>query len=457
MRVGRRVYRYRQGLKALVGTSARRSWAAFACLAIVGQVTAVFAQGPPEGLAVSDLLPSLIQEHDRVAAARAGVEAAEQRAKSAWGGWYPEFEATHSFGREKQQKPAADDTNTSFGETNLRLTQLLWDFGATNAVIEKARLQMEGARIRLLQARQSVILEGVTAFLNVRRAIEVREFAEQSEANIRRQTGLEEARVEQGAGLSTDVLQAKTQLAGAQARHIQTEGAVIQALNRYRAVFGREPTDIKSLQPVPLPAGLLPDTLDHAIALALDANPDIQLARIDAAIADEAIGETASREFAPTLQAIGEHNRKRNVAGTIGKQNESIAKVELRWPFNLGLTAINTLRASQSDHVAAARTVQDVGRRVEEATRNAWQQFDTARRTAESLNLQAQIAEAFLDLARQERTLGQRSLIDVLQGETSLINAQSDAASAETDVRIAAYNLLGVLGQLEPEVVQGGP
>ncbi|MGE4219891.1 MAG: TolC family protein [Alphaproteobacteria bacterium] len=427
------------------------------CLVVLGHAALALAQAPPDGVSVSTLLPSLIQEHDRVAAARAGVDAAEQRARSAWGGWYPEFEATHGFGREKQQKPTAEDTNTSFGETNLRLTQLLWDFGATNSVIEKARLQLEGARARLLQARQAVVLEGVTAFLNVRRSVEVRDFARQSEENIRRQTGLEEARVEQGAGLSTDVLQAKTQLAGAQARHIQTEGAVIQALNRYRAVFGYEPTDIKNLETVPLPAALLPDTLEHAIALALQANPDIQLARIDATIADESINETESREFAPTLQAIGEHNRKRNVAGTIGKQNESIAKVELRWQFNLGLTAINTLRASQADHVAAARTVQDVARRVEEATRNAWQQFDTARRTAESLNLQAQIAGAFLDLARQERTLGQRSLIDVLQGETSLINAQSDAVSAETDVLIAAYNLLGVLGQLEPEVVKGGP
>ena len=45
-----------------------------------------------------------------------------------------------------------------------------------------------------------------------------------------------------------------------------------------------------------------------------------------------------------------------------------------------------------------------------------------------------------------------RSLIDVLAGET-VINAQSDAASAESDVIIASLTLLSVMGQLGVEVV----
>jgi adhesin transport system outer membrane protein len=43
---------------------------------------------------------------------------------------------------------------------------------------------------------------------------------------------------------------------------------------------------------------------------------------------------------------------------------------------------------------------------------------------------QAQISGNFLDLARKERELGRRSLLDLLNGEVALINAQSDAAAA---------------------------
>ena len=42
-------------------------------------------------------------------------------------------------------------------------------------------------------------------------------------------------------------------------------------------------------------------------------------------------------------------------------------------------------------------------------------------------------------MARKERELGRRSLLDLLNGEVALINAQSDAAAARVDEVIAAY------------------
>ena len=53
--------------------------------------------------------------------------------------------------------------------------------------------------------------------------------------------------------------------------------------------------------------------------------------------------------------------------------------------------------------------------------------------------------------------MGKRSLIDVLAGETALINANSDAISAATDVSVAGFTLLQVMGQLGLEVIVGGP
>ena len=73
---------------------------------------------------------------------------------------------------------------------------------------------------------------------------------------------------------------------------------------------------------------------------------------------------------------------------------------------------------------------------------------------ADFLENQSNIASEFLTLARQERTLGQRSLIDVLSGETSLINAQAAADRARTDVDIATLTLMSVMGQLELSVLQ---
>ena len=67
---------------------------------------------------------------------------------------------------------------------------------------------------------------------------------------------------------------------------------------------------------------------------------------------------------------------------------------------------------------------------------------------------QANISGEFLRLARKERRLGRRSLLDVLSGETVEINASSDATSAENQVIVAAYSLLFVMGDLSLEDIK---
>jgi outer membrane protein TolC len=59
-----------------------------------------------------------------------------------------------------------------------------------------------------------------------------------------------------------------------------------------------------------------------------------------------------------------------------------------------------------------------------------------------------------LKLARKERKLGKRSLIDVLSGETAEINAKSDAESANFQLIISAYSILSVIGILKLEAVK---
>ncbi len=200
----------------------------------------------------------------------------------------------------------------------------------------------------------------------------------------------------------------------------------------------------------------LPKTLDETVTMALENNPQMALLRLDAVIARETARQTKNSNFFPTIEASGESNWKQDVAGVTGFKREALYKIELNFPFNLGFTAVNTLRASQADHIAAERNLLDDKRRVEEAARNAWVGLPTALRTAEHSRNQASIAAAFLELARQERTLGHRSLIDVLSGETELINAQSEAADAEAEVLLQKINLMNVTGQLEIDIFTPG-
>ena len=98
---------------------------------------------------------------------------------------------------------------------------------------------------------------------------------------------------------------------------------------------------------------------------------------------------------------------------------------------------------------ASALRTADSRDEVERQARNAWQALVTARENHRLLTNQSNIAAEFLEQARKERQLGRRSLLDVLSGETSLINASSDAAAAKANVAVAVYTLLTVMGELD--------
>ena len=400
-----------------------------------------------------DILIKLTQTHKRILAADADVRAAEETLKVTWGNWYPNLSITANIGNEKQNKPTdSDDTNMVPRNVETTITQKVWDFGSTNSAIRASRLALKQSLETRESSKQAVLLEGLTAYLNVVRASKLSNFASGSADNIKRQAELEDARVQIGSGLSTDVLQAKTQLAGAESRLIQSQGVLKIAINRYRAVYGRSPEDIERMTDPRLPLELLPGSLDDAIRTSVTKNPQLRAARTGASVARETVIKTRIDEFLPSFDFTAEQKVKEDSGGTAGSQQERLIKIEATYDINLGLTAVNTLRASQMSHVATVNRFGDTRDQIEEQARNAWDSLQTAQANAGQLHNQANIAAEFLELARRERQLGNRSLIDVLAGETALINASSDATSADTDVAIAIFTLLNVMGLLTPSI-----
>ena len=168
----------------------------------------------------------------------------------------------------------------------------------------------------------------------------------------------------------------------------------------------------------------------------------------------ESVNVAKATSFFPKFDFTAATGWKDNDGGTIGHQEDRSAKFQMTFPFNLGFTAINTLKSAKYGVSAIDSQVGELRDVTENMVRDSWANMATAKATHSFMANQAAISSEFLELARKERKAGNKTLLEVLGGETALINAKSDAASAETDVFLAAFSLLGAMGVLDLNVLE---
>jgi adhesin transport system outer membrane protein len=213
-------------------------------------------------------------------------------------------------------------------------------------------------------------------------------------------------------------------------------------------IFGVLPQSLAAMKQPQLPGIQLPQTFDEAIQTGLMNNPTMKAARLSTLLATETKNQSTAGML-PKIEAIWDRKEKDDIAGTAGKKTEEIAKINLTWTFNLGFREFYNDAANAKAIVGSAAREVDAERNAREEIGSAFRILALSRQTAAFLSRQVESAEQFLDLARKEREMGKRSLLDVLSGEATLAGAKSDALSAEMDVLLATYNLLRAMGKLD--------
>ncbi len=419
----------------------------FACVLLAGFPSPVMAE------TLDKLIVKMMETHERIKAAEFEVKSVRQNINKARANYLPSVDVTGDYGYQKQNKPTGSvTTSTMFREGSLTVNQLLWDFGKTLSQMDRAKLQVLKAEYQLENVRQGLIREAAAAYLNLLRAFDTLRYARQSEENIKRQTGLEEALVERQSGLETDVLQAKTSLAGASSLRVQAEGALVNAVNRYKAVFNQDIGDLKTYKRPSVRLDLLPKNVDEALEMALRSNLTLRASFVEADIAKKTAERDRLDIISPEIKIVGKLDHLHNADGIIDDQIEQLVKIQGNFSLFSGGRDMATYYGSLNAEKSIRNRATELRRIVEENVRNFWQNLRTANANAEFLRNQANIAGEFLDLARTERKLGNRPLIDILNVETSFINAISSSLAAETDTVLAFYDLLFSMGVLRIDV-----
>ncbi|NNK95552.1 MAG: TolC family protein [Desulfobacterales bacterium] len=399
------------------------------------------------------LLPNLLNTHELIRAQEQRRDRAMFLLRAAQGGYYPKLDVVANAGPEWINKIEDEDTSLTRNYEKASVNQLITDFGNTTGRIDQSKLVLEIEKENLNSIRQDVLLNGITSYLGLIRADKTLGFARQSEENIRTQTGMEETMVEYGAGLSSDVLQAKSQLSSAKARVASTVGELGFANNRFRAVFGFGGRDmVETFNIPPSPEVKLPNTVNEAVAIAWETNPRLVVARLEIDRLGQEERVNKSRYF-PELSAFAEGVRREDYLGFEGVREEAVIGAELTYNLYNGGSDKARVEASIKEINEARDRYAETRKLVEEEVGNAWQELETARERFIYLRDQAVIVGEFLEFARQERKLGKRSLLDVLAGEADHLNAQANAVAAGIDIEVATYRLFRAMGKLDIDLL----
>ena len=399
-------------------------------------------------------LKSVVNNHKLIVATQKDVDAAKLRVKQARGGFFPSLDVTANYGHENIIKyGAGNNTQLAARDATAKITQTITDFGFTRSNVKTSKLSLKQTRAMENQIRNDVLLRAITAYLRVIQSRESVKFAAQSVANIKKQTELEDAAVSAGGGLTSDVLQAKTQLAGAQARLIQFEGVLASSRHEFEYVFESYPKSLNSLLLLKSVFDKLPKTIEEAEVITLKKNLSLIAARITEEISKEAIN-TAKTSLFPKIKGIISHSEKQDFGGIVGFKRESSAKVDFSYPLNLSFSEYAAKDAAVESYLATSTRIKDQESMIKQMLRTTWDGLRTAQQNAQFLTNQARISNEFLELARKERQAGNRTLLDVLNGETAFINAKADAIAAKIEVLINSYTLLSLMGELSLDSIE---
>ena len=101
------------------------------------------------------------------------------------------------------------------------------------------------------------------------------------------------------------------------------------------------------------------------------------------------------------------------------------------------------------ESLGQARIQVDVSRdQVRQAVATAWSQYTAAQQSVSANKQVIDAAQLALNGVIEERNVGQRTTLDVLNAQAAVITAKINQANSEHDVVVASYAILSAMGRL---------
>lgn len=331
------------------------------------------------------------------------------------------------------------------------LSAPLYAGGAIKNSILAAKTRVSAGQSDLRSTESAVFTQVVAAYMDVILAEAVvglnRSNAKQLGVNLQATRD----RFEIGDLTRTDVAQSQSRLALANGQVRSSEAQLIAARERYIQIVGKAPEGLEA----PPPLTGLPANADDAVQTGLDHNPDLAAAKLRAR-ASTYDTKVAGAGRLPKISVFTGADYT-DYMGTLGgssstlSQRSTTAQAGIRASIPIFQGGLPAAQRRQAQAREGAALEQEIGieRQVIAGVRSAYAQWQAATDVITSSQTAVDAAALSLEGVRAENTVGNRTILDILNAEQEYLNAQVQLVTAKRNAYVAGFNLLSAMGKAE--------
>ncbi len=381
-------------------------------------------------------------------AERSRYQATNQDIWTARSEFLPKVTGSYLAEQEAYRSDRSHTSDRAFNhELSVSMSQTLFQGLAGVNRLNQAHEEAESGRNQLIGAEQTLLFNTADAYLRVVRDRAILAHLTAYSAVVQREVTAARARFKSGDATRTDIEQALARLAEAQGNSDQAKGDLEASEAFYQRLTGQNPG---KLGWPGIPKAIEPAGLDDAISVALQNNPRIRSATADARAARYAARASVG-DMLPRVSL--ESSWENGYRGNLGNRDEEDFRMGVRVTAPLFTGGRNIAAAKRARFTADEQEfrLDDTQQIVRENVIRAMKQRAAARLRAKAGKQAIEANKRAVKGLQVEFNSGQRSLLDVLDGERELLLSRVNHVRARYDARIADFFLLANIGRLAPQ------
>ena len=397
-------------------------------------------------LTIDDSVKSTIANNLKVKIAFEKLNENKETIETAIGKKLPTVTATISgtYSQSDTKAVTGDTTPETFTDKyKISITQSLYDGGEKNLEIQRSKLIYENAVINFYKTVQDLSLTAVEGYLTV---INYEKSFEASKKNFDSVSRfLEEVKLkyELGSATITELKNAESAFSIAETNLFSAEQNYLVSLKTFKSIVGQEAINLEDYLNIDKDLNY-----EKILSQVYNDNFNILIAQNNIKIKEiDLLKEKSSNKASLDITASTEYSDASRLDNGSENTNASIG-LTLTIPIFQQNIDKSDIRKINSQILQTEIEYEDLKESLNIEVSNYFKNYLVSRSSLDTSLLTINYAETLLESTQEEYNLGTKSITDLIEAETNLLNVKVDHFNANKNYLINYFNLLALDGSL---------